>query len=120
MSVGWNVSNESFWNAEKTDLKIRASYGRTGNQDGISNYGWQALISGGVNYGGQSGIAISSSGNDRLTWETADQYNAGFDLSFLGGKINMIADVYPVSYTHLSPSGSRARSATNRRYGSWH
>lgn len=94
VSVGWNVSNESFWNAEKTDLKIRASYGRTGNQDGISNYGWQALISGGVNYGGQSGIAISSSGNDRLTWETADQYNAGFDLSFLGGKINMIADVY--------------------------
>lgn len=94
VSVGWNVSNESFWNAEKTDLKIRASYGRTGNQNGISNYGWQALISGGVNYGGQSGIAISSSGNDRLTWETADQYNAGFDLSFLGGKINMIADVY--------------------------
>ena len=94
VSVGWNVSNESFWDAEKTDLKIRASYGRTGNQDGISNYGWQALISGGTNYGGQSGIAISSSGNDRLTWETADQYNAGFDLSFLGGKINMIADVY--------------------------
>ena len=28
VSVGWNVSNESFWNAEKTDLKIRASYGR--------------------------------------------------------------------------------------------
>jgi len=94
VSVGWNVSNESFWDAEKTELKIRASYGRTGNQDGISNYGWQALISGGTNYGGQSGIAISSSGNDRLTWETADQYNAGFDLSFLGGKINMIADVY--------------------------
>ncbi len=94
VSVGWNVSNEAFWNAEKTELKIRASYGRTGNQDGISNYGWQSLISGGINYGGQSGIAISSSGNDKLTWETADQYNAGFDLSFLGGKINMIADLY--------------------------
>ncbi len=94
VSVGWNVSKEPFWDAEKTELKIRASYGRTGNQDGISNYGWQALISGGVNYGGQSGIAISSSGNNNLTWETADQYNAGLDVSFLGGKINMIADVY--------------------------
>lgn len=94
VSVGWNVSNEPFWQAAQTELKIRASYGRTGNQDGISNYGWQALISGGANYGGQSGIAVSSSGNSNLTWETADQYNAGFDLSFLGGRVNMIADVY--------------------------
>ena len=94
VSVGWNVSNEAFWNSSRTELKFRASYVKTGNQDGISNYGWQPLISGGANYGGQSGIAVSSKGNENLTWETADQYDVGFDLSLLGGKINMMFDTY--------------------------
>ena len=93
-SLGWNVSKEDFWNSSATDLKFRLSYGKTGNQDGISNYGWQPLISGGSNYGGQSGIAVSSKGNENLTWETADQYDFGFDLSFLSGKINMMFDAY--------------------------
>ncbi len=93
-SFGWNVSKEDFWNAPASDLKFRVSYGKTGNQDGISNYGWQPLISGGSNYGGQSGIAVSSKGNENLTWETADQYDFGFDLSFMNGKINMMFDAY--------------------------
>ena len=93
-SLGWNVSKEDFWESPETELKVRASYGKTGNQDGISNYGWQPLISGGANYGGISGIAISSKGNENLTWETADQYDAGFDLSFLKGKVSMMFDVY--------------------------
>lgn len=94
VSLGWNVSKEDFWPAPTTELKVRASYGMTGNQDGISNYGWQPLISGGANYGGISGIAVSSKGNENLTWETAGQYDFGFDLSFLKGKVNMMFDTY--------------------------
>ena len=94
VSLGWNVSKEDFWPASASELKLRASYGKTGNQDGISNYGWQPLISGGANYGGISGIAVSNKGNENLTWETADQYDFGFDLSFLKGKINMMFDTY--------------------------
>ena len=94
VSLGWNVSKEDFWPSPATELKIRASYGMTGNQDGISNYGWQPLISGGANYGGISGIAVSSKGNENLTWETAGQYDVGFDLSFLKGKVNMMFDTY--------------------------
>ena len=94
VSLGWNVSKEDFWPSPASELKIRASYGKTGNQDGISNYGWQPLISGGANYGGVSGIAVSNKGNENLTWETADQYDFGFDLSFLNGKINMMFDTY--------------------------
>lgn len=94
VSVGWNVSKENFWNLRGYDLKIRASYGKTGNQDGISNYAWQALISSGANYNGQSGIAASTNGNPNLTWETADQYDAGFDFNLLKGKINIIFDAY--------------------------
>lgn len=93
-SLGWNVSNESFWGLHNTDLKIRASYGKTGNQEGIGNYASQALISGGNNYKNESGIAILAAGNKNLKWETADQYDIGFDLALLNGKINMIADFY--------------------------
>lgn len=94
VSLGWNISKEDFWSSPATDLKFRISYGKTGNQDGISNYGWMPLISGGNNYGGISGIAVSNKGNENLTWETADQYDFGFDLSFLGGAINMMFDTY--------------------------
>lgn len=94
MSFGWNVSNEEFWGSSNTELKLRASYGKTGNQDGINNYAWQPLISSGSNYDGQSGIAVSNNGNPNLTWETADQYDFGFDLSFLKGRINIVFDLY--------------------------
>ena len=94
VSLGWNVSNENFWKNKNTDLKIRLSYGRTGNQEGIGIYASQPLISGGNNYKLKSGIAVSSPGNENLQWEKADQYNIGFDLSFLNGKINMVLDTY--------------------------
>ena len=94
VSLGWNISKEDFWSNPSTDLKFRLSYGKTGNQDGISNYGWMPLISGGNNYGGTSGIAVSNKGNENLTWETADQYDFGFDLSFLKGAVSMMFDAY--------------------------
>ena len=93
-SLGWNASRETWWGYPQTELKLRLSYGKTGNQDGIGNYAWQPLMSGGLNYDNTSGMAVTSMGNDKLTWETADQYDFGFDLSFLGGKLNMIADIY--------------------------
>ena len=94
VSFGWNVSKEPFWKWSQTDLKLRASYGKTGNQDGIGDYKWQPLISSGSNYNEVSGIAASSNGNENLTWETADQYDAGFDLSFWKGRFGIIFDVY--------------------------
>ncbi len=94
ISAGWNVSKEPFWQWSSTDLKLRASYGKTGNQDGISNYGWRASIGAGANYDEVSGIAVSSNGNENLTWETADQYDAGFDLNFFKGRLGIIFDAY--------------------------
>lgn len=94
LSLGWNISKEDFWNDQDYDLKIRLSYGKTGNQEGIGNYDALPLISGGKNYDHKVGIAVSSFGNQDLTWEKADQYNFGFDFSYLQGKINAIFDVY--------------------------
>ncbi|GHU71413.1 hypothetical protein FACS189413_13090 [Bacteroidia bacterium] len=78
---------------EISKAKTSAS-GKTGNQEGIGAYAYQAQITGGGNYKNKSGIYISNYGNEDLRWETADQYDLGFDLALLNGKINMIADVY--------------------------
>ncbi|MCQ4760644.1 TonB-dependent receptor [Alistipes onderdonkii] len=94
VSFGWNLGNEPFMEDSGIDLKFRASYGRTGNQEGISPWAYHAKMSGGKNYGGQSGIAVSDFGNRNLRWEKADQYDVGFDLAFLKGKVNMIFDIY--------------------------
>ncbi len=94
LSMGWNISEEEFLKNSNTDLKFRLSYGKTGNQASISNYAWQAQMSGGNNYKEQSGIAVSEFGNSRLTWEKAGQYDAGIDLGLLKGKINMMLDFY--------------------------
>jgi len=94
VSFGWNVTKEPWMNGSSTDLKLRASYGKTGNQEGIGKYAWQAQMGGGKNYNGKSGIYTTSFGNERLTWEKADQYDIGFDLSLLKDKITFIVDGY--------------------------
>ncbi|MGV3510274.1 MAG: TonB-dependent receptor [Sphingobacteriaceae bacterium] len=94
VSAGWNASNESFWTFEGTTAKLRASYGETGNQDGISSYAYQSQMSGGRNYNNQSGIGVSTNGNRNLTWETAQQFGVGVDLTFLNGKVNFTTDYF--------------------------
>lgn len=94
VSAGWNISEEDFMKDTNVDLKFRASYGKTGNQEGIGYYSYLPLINGGRNYDKVSGIAIANEGNTALTWETANQYDIGFDASFLNGKINTMVDFY--------------------------
>jgi TonB-linked SusC/RagA family outer membrane protein len=101
VSLGWNVSNEEFFKSPTTDLKVRLSYGKTGNQENISNYASLPLMSGGLNYGYGVGIGVTSFGNDQLTWETASQYNAGFDLGIKNGKFNVIFDIYQKNTANL-------------------
>lgn len=101
LSFGWNVSRETFMEGSDLDLKLRASYGKTGNQEGIGNYAYQALMSGGQNYGNASGISISTFGNEDLTWEKADQYDVGFDMSFFQRKLGISFDMYYKKTTDL-------------------
>ena len=94
VSLGWNISKENFMKDSDTELKFRVSYGKTGNQEGIGSYAYQALMSGGYNYGNGSGIAVSTFGNRDLTWEKADQFDAGFDITLFKGRVNIMADAY--------------------------
>lgn len=93
-SAGWSLSEEPFWKSDKTDLKLRVSYGATGNLEGVNAYAYQALTGGGYNYNNTSGIAVTSFGNENLTWEKANQFNAGVDLGLFEGKLNLTADYF--------------------------
>ena len=102
VSVGWNVSNEPFMeSAEGVDLKLRASYGKTGNQEGIGNYAYQPKLSAGYNYGSESGFAVSDFGNEQLTWEKADQFDVGIDMGLFDDRLTIIADAYLKNTTDL-------------------
>ena len=93
-SLGWNVNEEQWWKADDISLKVRASVGATGNQGGIGNYAYQALASGGINYGGQNGLGLSAAGNRDLRWETAVQENFGVDLSLWKGALSVTVDLF--------------------------
>jgi len=107
VSIGWRISEEAFMKEAKTivdDLKLRASWGQTGNQDinnlarytiFVSNYGTGDTFAGGTdgtaydiagNNGGgllASGFKRDQLGNDDIKWETTTQTNIGLDFSLL-------------------------------------
>lgn len=93
-SIGWNLNEEPWWSAPKTSLKVRASWGATGNQGGIGTYAYQALATGGLNYNGQNGLGLTTAGNRDLQWEKAVQYDLGLDMAFFKGALTVTADVF--------------------------
>ena len=113
-AVSWNAHNESFLkDVEWLDvLKLRASYGISGNQ-GINPYqtlsrfgqhkyyyngAWQMAIGPGYQsgYTGEGGIYAVWSGiaNTNLKWETTSQVDVGLDVSLFGNRLNMTLDWY--------------------------
>lgn len=94
-SVGWRISEENFMKSLDfiSELKLRASYGITGNSE-ISNFGSRALVSPGANYIQRAGLAPSQLGNPNLTWEETAQSNIGLDLSVLNNRLVFNADAY--------------------------
>ncbi len=95
VSVGWNISKESFMSGTSSflsDFKLRASYAKVGNVD-IGNYPYFGLY-GSAKYADYNGIAFGQAGNDILKWETSTKYDAGFDALFLDGKYKLTFDYY--------------------------
>nr|WP_320119466.1 TonB-dependent receptor [uncultured Marinifilum sp.] len=99
VSLGWNVSNEDFWNIENFDvLKLRASWGQNGNES-ISPFSYTSTIANDRYYtlGGGSVITGSSPSNlvnPNVKWETSEQLNIGADMTFYNGKVRLSADYY--------------------------
>ena len=104
-SVGYNVSEEPFMQSLTfvDNLKLRASYGLSGNNQ-IGNYTHIGLLStvGYVeNNTKQLGLVPSSLSNDDLTWEKSKQVNLGIDLSLFKERIALTADIYRDRKTNL-------------------
>jgi TonB-linked SusC/RagA family outer membrane protein len=95
VGLGWVVSEESFLKGSKTlsSLKIRASYGITGNQSGILDFQSRGLWGGGA-YADVPGIAPTQMANPDLKWETTNQTDIGIDFGLFENRINITADYY--------------------------
>ncbi len=99
-SVGWRISQEEFMSDIRAinDLKIRVSYGLTGNQNGIADYGHLGLISLGAVYPFNGtiypGSYPSTIANPDLKWESTKQTDIGIDLSMFRFRVTLAADVY--------------------------
>lgn len=81
---GWLLSDESFMDISFIDLlKIRSSYGVTGNA-AIGNFPSVGLYGYGRDYNGSPGGMQTQIGNPNLTWESQENFNVGLDFGFLG------------------------------------
>jgi len=97
-SIAWRVSQEPFFKKVTffDDLKLRAGYGTTGNQN-IGNYSFASVLTSAVyNFNGTvvpAQIALNAA-NPNLRWETVKQSNIGLDATFFKQRITVNIDAY--------------------------
>ena len=101
VSAGWRISQEDFFGegGTFTDLKLRASYGVTGDQE-IGNFQnvsfWQP-----ARYVGQSGLRPRNLADPSLTWQSNKSFNIGSDWELLGGRVSGTVDYFKSNKTNL-------------------
>lgn len=111
VSVGWNIAKENFIGSNLSwlsKLKLRGSYGATGNNrvetisglinsynPGYNIFDYASYLTGTSSGTVNSGLALPNVfPNEDLTWETTYQTNLGLDLSVLSNRFNLSVDVY--------------------------
>lgn len=100
VAAAWRIIDEPLLQQQDlfSDLKLRASYGVTGNAAAIGPYNSLALVGSGSNYqfNHTYTIGVSPTGipNKDLRWEKSTQLDVGIDLSVLNNRISFIADYY--------------------------
>jgi TonB-dependent starch-binding outer membrane protein SusC len=101
VSVGWRINEEPFLADNVfSDLKLRASYGVTGNNRS-GDYAWISTISGNQIYQfdrtggtGTSGYTIRALANSDLTWESTLMTNIGLDIGILDNQLTLSAEYF--------------------------
>lgn len=104
VSIGWVPTQEKFMESVSwiNTLKLRTSYGISGNNRIATDFGWLDLLYA-ANYPFGASTGISSSGqapsqtilaNPDITWEQTYQFNSGIDLSIFKNAISLSVDVY--------------------------
>ncbi|GAB2806869.1 TonB-dependent receptor [Ferruginibacter profundus] len=107
-SAGWRISQEKFLSNVKwiSDLKLRGSWGITGN-DNIGNYIFDQTYNAGLDYflGTANtvvgAVAVTALSNPTIRWEKVAQYDIGLDAGFLHNQLSLTADYFKRSSTDL-------------------
>ena len=103
VALAWRISKEKFFESATdvmNDLKLRASYGITGQQDGIANYSYipvYTISQTGAQYqfgGAPINTYRPEAYNPNLKWETTKAWNVGIDMAFLSNRFTFSADYY--------------------------
>jgi TonB-linked SusC/RagA family outer membrane protein len=94
-SAGWVISEEPFFEnvGPISNLKLRASYGQTGNNS-VGLYDSQGRYSATYIYDGSAGIRATAMPNENLTWETSTQLDIGVDLGLFNDRIILMGDYF--------------------------
>ena len=96
VGAAWRIKQEDFLKDSRviSDLKLRSSYGITGNQNGIGDFAARGLWAGGSSYEGLPGIAPQQLANPNLKWEKTSQVNVGVDLGLFDQRITIELNAY--------------------------
>jgi len=101
ISLGWVITQEPMLSklSRLGSIKLRGSYGVTGNQ-GIGNNTYRATF-GSANYGKTGGITPTNLANPDLKWEQTKEKDAGFDWTMFEGRIGLVGDYYSKKTSNL-------------------
>ena len=96
-SVAWDVAQEEFFKVKNLNqLKVRAGYGRTGNQEFPAGSAQKQYT---FRNNGDSGL--NNNENPNLKWQANTQYNVGLDMGFLNNRIGLTVDYFQKTTTDL-------------------
>ena len=120
VALGWTLTEEPWLKNQKvlSNLKLRASYGITGQQEGIGNYNYLPVYTASV-----AGAEAFINGHyittyrpesyvENLKWETTTSWNFGLDFGFLNGRIGGAIDFYTRKTKDLLASVPPAAGST--------
>lgn len=99
-SIGWRVTEEEFMKEQSifSNLKIRASWGRLGNQNGLGLYDHISQYTVGGYYPFQNELAqwaiMRKLPSENRTWETVEMENIAVDMGFLDNRLNATAEYF--------------------------
>ena len=115
-AFAYKINEEKFFKDINwlSDLKLRLSYGKTGQQDGIGDYNYFANYAMNTGVGsyydvsGDGSLARPDAYDPSLKWETTDTYNIGLDFGVLNQRITFSIDAYLRKTTDLLNSANVA------------
>lgn len=99
-SVGWRITEEEFMKNQKifSNLKLRASWGQLGNQNGLGLYDHipQYKVSGYYPFANELGqwASVEKLPSESRTWETVEMSNVAVDMGFLNNRLSVTAEYF--------------------------